>query len=87
MDDQGDVARVVCGKLAEGTDDVVLGSEPATAARTWSGAGIAVIPTAETTQECEANKPTWEEGCGMAGMAGNLCSPSHLFLPRALVAL
>lgn len=41
MDDQGDVARVVCSKLAEGTDNIVLGREPATAARIGSGAGTA----------------------------------------------
>lgn len=41
MDDQCDVAGVVRGELAEGTNDVVLSSEPATAARTGSGAGTA----------------------------------------------
>lgn len=51
-----------------------------------AGGSEVLIPTAETTQEREANKPTWEEGCGMAGMAGNLLTPSHLFLPRALAA-
>lgn len=41
MDDQCDVAGVVRGKLAEGTNDVVLGSKPAMAVRTGSVAGTA----------------------------------------------
>lgn len=41
MDDQCDVAGVVCGELAEGTNNVVLGGEPAVAVRTGSGAGTA----------------------------------------------
>lgn len=43
-----------------------------------AGGSEVLISTAETSQECEANKPTQEEGCGKAGMADNLLTPSLL---------
>lgn len=43
-----------------------------------AGGSEVLISTTETTQECEANKPTQEKGCGIAGMAGNLLIPSQL---------
>lgn len=41
VDNQCDVAGVVRGEFAEGTNDVVLGSQPARAARVGSGASTA----------------------------------------------